>query len=288
MPIEEISDALKAGSVLETGFKPRDYLQLYLAYARAVSEGNLERRDYILGLLLQQAATRTSGGPESPLEEEVLDVLKRLGLTVHPQVGQSGFRIDLAVLHPEPARGYMLGIECDGATYHSDRSARIRDVWREEILRKRGWRLHRIWSTRWWNDRAEEIEKLKHALSEAAELLSSRSDYQKAETITQPGPSPIEPSEVARGQDSAARRSGSEMRHQKGEARICASCGAKAVRLHKGQPICLECYRACVIPPGSEKAGGTDAGESEQERILEEGRWDNIVSSFEDNPETLF
>src|SRR5262249_51753516 len=28
----------------------------------------------------------------------------------------------------------------------------------------RGWRIHRIWSTRWWYHRAEEIEKLLHAL----------------------------------------------------------------------------------------------------------------------------
>jgi hypothetical protein len=76
------------------------------------------------------------------------------------------------------------------------------------------------------------------------------------------------------------------MRLQKGEANVCASCGGKAVRLHNGQPICLECYRACVIPPASEIAGGRDAGETEQERILEEGTWDNIVSSIEDNPET--
>jgi hypothetical protein len=165
MPLEEISDALKTGSVLEAGLKPRDFLQFYLAYSRAVSGGDIDRREQILNLLARQPVSQTLGGPESILEEEVLEVLEKWGFTVHPQVGESGFRIDLAVLHPDPARGYMLGIECDGATYHSDRSARIRDVWREKILRGRGWRLHRVWSTRWWNYRADEIEKLKKALS---------------------------------------------------------------------------------------------------------------------------
>jgi len=180
MPIEEISDALQAGGDLGVGITPAGYLQLYLAYAKAISEGNLERRNYILDLLKRRTKPAVStGDPESPLEDEVREALEKSGHTVHSQVGESGFRIDLAVLHPEPARGYMLGIECDGATYHSDRSARIRDVWREKILRNRGWRLHRIWSTRWWYHRAEESEKLDDALSEAA--------AQEFQDLTTPG-----------------------------------------------------------------------------------------------------
>jgi very-short-patch-repair endonuclease len=71
------------------------------------------------------------------------------------------------VLHPEPGRGYFLGIECDGAAYHSDRSARTRDVWRQEILMSRGWKIYRIWSTRWWYHKPEEIQKLKESLQAA-------------------------------------------------------------------------------------------------------------------------
>ena len=53
-----------------------------------------------------------------------------------------------------------MGIECDGATYHSSKSARDRDRLREEILRSRGWTLHRIWSTDWFKNRTKEIEKM--------------------------------------------------------------------------------------------------------------------------------
>jgi very-short-patch-repair endonuclease len=169
MPIDEVSSALGAGSAPGTGITPAGYLQLYLAYAKAVSEGDLARRNYVLDLLnCQSAPLHLNGETESPLEEEVRQALEKMGHNVHCQVGESGFRIDLAVLHPNPVLGYLLGIECDGATYHSSRSARIRDVWREKILRKRGWQIHRIWSTRWWFRRADEIEKLNFALSEAA------------------------------------------------------------------------------------------------------------------------
>jgi REase_MTES_1575 len=93
--------------------------------------------------------------------------IEKLGYKVECQVGESGFRIELAVWHPDPNRGYLLGIECDGATYHSDRAAHLRDVWRETILCGRGWKLYRVWSTRWWHNREEEIEKLRDALAVA-------------------------------------------------------------------------------------------------------------------------
>src|SRR5258708_20941241 len=48
---------------------------------------------------------------------------------------------------------YLLGVECDGATYHSAKTARDRDLLRQQVLRGQGWRLHRLWSTDWFRDR---------------------------------------------------------------------------------------------------------------------------------------
>ena len=72
----------------------------------------------------------------------------------------AGFFIDLAVKNPKKPGAFLLGIECDGATYHSSKSARDRDRLREEILRSRGWTLHRIWSTDRFKNRNREIEKM--------------------------------------------------------------------------------------------------------------------------------
>jgi len=167
MPIAEISSALSADPAPGSQLTPAGYLQLYLAYAKAVSDGDTRRIAQVLDRAGRKSPPMATGEPESPFEEDVRDVLEKLGFVVHSQVGDSGFRIDLAVVARDPGRGYVLGIECDGATYHSDRSARLRDVWRAQILRARGWRLHRIWSTRWWYHRGEEIEALKAALDEA-------------------------------------------------------------------------------------------------------------------------
>lgn len=174
MPIDEVSTTLSANAAPGSQLTPAGYLQLYLAYAKAVSDGDQERINRILERAGRKSAVMTTGSPESFFEEDVLSVLEKLGFTVHSQVGESGFRIDLAVVAPDPKDGYLLGIECDGATYHSDRTARLRDVWRGEILRKRDWRLHRIWSTRWWYHRGDEIEALKVELDKACAHFAPR------------------------------------------------------------------------------------------------------------------
>jgi very-short-patch-repair endonuclease len=56
----------------------------------------------------------------------------------------------------------LLGIECDGAAYHSAKSARDRDRLRQEILERMGWNIYRIWSTDWFSDPDREMEKLLH------------------------------------------------------------------------------------------------------------------------------
>ena len=98
--------------------------------------------------------------PANDFERSVAGVLTAHGHQVASQVGVAGFFIDLGVKHPSKSGAYLLGIECDGASYHSGRSARDRDRLRQEILEKLGWRIYRIWSTDWFRSREKEIERL--------------------------------------------------------------------------------------------------------------------------------
>lgn len=100
----------------------------------------------------------------SPFEESVANVIALLGYNFQSQVGVMGFRIDLAIRDPKRLGRFTLGIECDGATYHSSKIARDRDRLREELLRKRGWNIYRIWSTDWRRDRKGETARLKSAI----------------------------------------------------------------------------------------------------------------------------
>jgi very-short-patch-repair endonuclease len=109
----------------------------------------------------------TGRPPDSPFEEQVLRELERLGYTVHTQVGTAGFYLDMAVVDPLKPGRYLLGIECDGAAYHSARSTRDRDRLRQFVLESLGWKIHRIWSTAWFREPAAEIEALCAAIEEA-------------------------------------------------------------------------------------------------------------------------
>jgi len=106
-------------------------------------------------------------GETNDFEDAVGEALIQLGLAVDAQVGASKFRIDLAVRDRRDPRRYVLGIECDGATYHSSRTARDRDLLREQVLRHMGWRIHRVWSTEWFRDRDGAILSILESLQQA-------------------------------------------------------------------------------------------------------------------------
>ncbi|MGE8493595.1 DUF3320 domain-containing protein [Comamonas sp.] len=113
---------------------------------------------------------------DSVFEEQVANALQSAGYQVHPQVGIAGFFIDLAIADPERPGRYLMGIECDGAAYHSARSARDRDRLRQAVLEDHGWIIHRIWSTDWFQRPQEQLERTIAAVEAAKKVLDERSD----------------------------------------------------------------------------------------------------------------
>ena len=120
-------------------------LQGYLHYAET-------------GLLEQSAVSGRE--PDSDFEVEVADALRERGFEVCAQVGFAGYFLDLAVKHPTKPDTFILGIECDGATYHSSNSARDRDRLRQSVLEGLQWQIHRLWSTDWFKQDSLEIDRI--------------------------------------------------------------------------------------------------------------------------------
>ncbi|CAI1868690.1 DUF3320 domain-containing protein [Serratia sp. CY81489] len=116
-------------------------------------------------IALAQAVRGSVGSYDSPFEEAVANGLRRKGWQVVPQIGVSRFRIDLGIVHPDKPGDYLVGIECDGATYHSAATARDRDKVRSTILQGLGWKLLRLWSTEWWVDKEGALERLDMAIN---------------------------------------------------------------------------------------------------------------------------
>lgn len=126
----------------------KHYLEFAIRGARALAAQN----------------TVTGLDPDSPFETAVIKLLRNAGWVVHPQVGCSGYRIDLAIVDPRAPGRYLVGIECDGRAYHSGATARDRDRLRQHVLESLGWRIYRIWSTDWWLNPEREVEKVTQLL----------------------------------------------------------------------------------------------------------------------------
>jgi len=115
-----------------------------------------------------ESITLGPGETESPFEDDVKLEIEKMGYKAVCQVGCSGFRIDLGVIDPKNPGRYILGVECDGATYHRAFTARERDRIRQTILEGLGWRIYRIWSPDWFQSRDKEIARLQQAIKNAA------------------------------------------------------------------------------------------------------------------------
>jgi len=151
----EIIASFLPGDISTTTNRSANELRRYLDYSlRGIAALGLED-------------TGSLGGEESPFEESVSSWLRAEGYEVTTQVGSSGYRIDMAINRPGYPGQFVLGIECDGAAYHSSKTARDRDRLREEVLVGLGWKLHRIWGTAWYRNRKDEQERLRETVEAA-------------------------------------------------------------------------------------------------------------------------
>ena len=140
----------------------------YLAYAKAVSDGQLDIAEDILVELRRFSYDRpkdeqsdihhdTIGFTESPFEEEVYDeIIKIVGAeAVKIQYKVGGYRLDFLV----EFKGRKIALECDGKTYHSTEQAYIEDMHRQKTLEALGYIFYRVWSINWFEDKDKEISK---------------------------------------------------------------------------------------------------------------------------------
>lgn len=105
----------------------------------------------------------------SNLHRSLAEELKVLGYETEQHVGASGYRIDLGVLDPVNKGQYVLGILLDGPMYRDAEAARDRDLLREQVLEQLGWKLVRVWSPEWWENKGHLIRQVVAAIEQAKE-----------------------------------------------------------------------------------------------------------------------
>ncbi|MDA7488058.1 DUF4011 domain-containing protein [Candidatus Pelagibacter ubique] len=135
--------------------------QIFKAYIEYAKTGKIEIGD-------------TSTGREPPNDFQLFigEGIKKMGYEIKHEVGVSGFFIDIGVKHKSFPDGFILGVECDGRAYHSSKSARDRDILRQEILEGLGWNIYRIWSTDWFLNPNKELKKLDYYIKELLKKIN--------------------------------------------------------------------------------------------------------------------
>jgi very-short-patch-repair endonuclease len=139
----------------------------YLAYAKSISENNIEVKESLLQQLYENCESKTFEiendvyGSESPFEEEVYyQLASKIGQErLQQQYKIGGFRIDLVVKSKVTGKP-IIAIECDGAKYHSSNEAYAWDMFRQSRLEEQGFVFYRIWSTNWWYSVEKELKKV--------------------------------------------------------------------------------------------------------------------------------
>ena len=160
------------------------------------------------GVLETEGGETASGdqtGPVTRFQKSLAEVIKENGHLVAESPGWGTGTVDLAVSDPEQPERYILGIECDGPSYDSARSARDRDRLRPQVLEGLGWRLHRAWSPEWASNPQRELERVLAAINApppAEPVQSSSPDEQPVEMtgdiVRDAVPEPVSAPQVAK------------------------------------------------------------------------------------------
>lgn len=159
-----VFSSLNSSDVPNTGSRGVKALNAFLRYCET---GQISRTD-----------AQNGRAPDSDFEISVMELLSSHGFECVPQVGEAGFFIDVAVRDPNKPGRFLMAIECDGATYHSSKSARDRDRLKQQILEGLGWNVKRIWSTDWFRNPNTAIASIIKELNELKSQISSDDAYE--------------------------------------------------------------------------------------------------------------
>lgn len=162
MPINEVSGVLTSGGKPQT---PRDYLQLYLAYALAMSAGSYDVAQRLLDQTLKdrRRADEHEIAADDGFLSSVQHYLEGLGLRPTRASDGSAFGIDFAIDHPTKGT-YGLGIECGAHRHPILAHARAREIWRRGVMQKAIPVIHRVSLKGWYHSRETEQARLQRAI----------------------------------------------------------------------------------------------------------------------------
>ncbi len=118
------------------------------------------------------------------IAEAICSELLKHGYETDQSVGESAYKVDVAVVDPKNPDQYLLGILLDGQIYKTAKTTRDRELAQINVLEDLGWHITRVWSMDWWDNSSRELERI---LREIHEI-----EKQKAESKAEEKPAPVE------------------------------------------------------------------------------------------------
>jgi primosomal replication protein N'' len=165
MPIRDISEMFDKDGPAST---PRDYLQAYLEYARALSAGEFPTVDRLLARFARDRVRGVNGARTSDdgFSRAVMGFITELGWESQPVDDGGAFGVDFAIIDPR-TRLFGIGIECDAPRHHLLSHARGREIWRPKVMGGAFPRMHRVSSKGWYHEGDKERDSLRSAIGQA-------------------------------------------------------------------------------------------------------------------------
>ena len=99
--------------------------------------------------------------------EQICDALARKGYVTESFVGRSNFKVDIAVAAKDHPERFILGILCDGVSYYETKTTRDREIVQPSILRMLNWKVMRVYSIDWYENRDRALEQILKELKAA-------------------------------------------------------------------------------------------------------------------------
>jgi len=168
-------------------------LKNYLRYAEAVSQGAAGAAQRVLNALAPRTDSEVTvePGQVDSVCRQLTAALHERGYAVDCNIGQSHFRVDLAVRKAGDV-DYRLGILVDSVRAYEQSDALEREMMRPRLLRTFGWRLASVLAKEWLVSPESELKRI-------VELIEGQADTVMEQDVPDDEPDnegPLEPVDV--------------------------------------------------------------------------------------------
>ena len=211
--------SIRAGDITNTWNVGASALSRFLAYAEAVSVGDTAAAARVLGELAS-SGSRASGAVHAVVEQLSASLESR-GHVVDRHVGQSSFRVDLAVRSPD-GQSYALGVLVDTSVVGQEQ-VQEQYVDRPRALAGRGWVTTYVLAKDWLDDPEECVARLERVLAGEAPVERAEVPVRPRRTerrvrqlaaVARPAPAETEPAPEAAQVGGGEQTAGSRLRRR--------------------------------------------------------------------------